>query len=338
MVYEKFIKKGGKVYGPYIYHSRRVDGKVVSEYQGSKKSFFKKFNFNSEKVKKIIILFLGICFLIFMVYFLIHLEKKSISGLTILELIYSEDNQTVLVQDQQGNNIVSLQFLNSLKSIVSDRIIEVKIKSYLPYNLNFTLDDITYYHKNGEVSNIFEEVDVKEKIINNEEWKIISQFELLAVEEKILKIDFSKLNLILPRKENISLEYDNQKITFSLDDLTEGKISVEITTIDETLSIQEENEIKIESANLSLTEEEKEILLEEFGTLNVEIIRQVVKDNVLIIGFEYGDSKEEHYYDYLLSEEIIKSRVEKDKIKLLKQRANVLLEKKNNSEMQVNII
>ncbi len=35
MVYKKFIKKGGRTYGPYIYHSRRVNGKVISEYHGS---------------------------------------------------------------------------------------------------------------------------------------------------------------------------------------------------------------------------------------------------------------------------------------------------------------
>ena len=34
MVYKRFIEKNGKTYGPYIYHSKKVDGKVVSEYQG----------------------------------------------------------------------------------------------------------------------------------------------------------------------------------------------------------------------------------------------------------------------------------------------------------------
>ena len=34
MAYEKYIKKNGKVYGPYLYHSKRVDGKVISEYRG----------------------------------------------------------------------------------------------------------------------------------------------------------------------------------------------------------------------------------------------------------------------------------------------------------------
>ena len=43
MAYEKYIKKDGRVYGPYIYHSKRVDGKVISEYHGQKKFDFIKF-------------------------------------------------------------------------------------------------------------------------------------------------------------------------------------------------------------------------------------------------------------------------------------------------------
>lgn len=36
MVYKKYIERGGKVYGPYIYHSRRENGKVITEYHGKK--------------------------------------------------------------------------------------------------------------------------------------------------------------------------------------------------------------------------------------------------------------------------------------------------------------
>ena len=43
MVYKKYIKKGGKIYGPYIYHSHRVNGKVVSDYRGVKKTNYKIF-------------------------------------------------------------------------------------------------------------------------------------------------------------------------------------------------------------------------------------------------------------------------------------------------------
>ena len=38
MAYKKYIERNGKIYGPYVYHSRRVNGKVVSEYRGPKKN------------------------------------------------------------------------------------------------------------------------------------------------------------------------------------------------------------------------------------------------------------------------------------------------------------
>ena len=41
MAYKRYIKKNGKVYGPYIYHSRKENGKVISEYQGKGRSSVK---------------------------------------------------------------------------------------------------------------------------------------------------------------------------------------------------------------------------------------------------------------------------------------------------------
>lgn len=34
MAYKKYIKKDGRIYGPYIYHSRKIKGRVTSEYLG----------------------------------------------------------------------------------------------------------------------------------------------------------------------------------------------------------------------------------------------------------------------------------------------------------------
>ncbi len=34
MVYKRYIKRGDKVYGPYIYSSKKKDGKVISTYHG----------------------------------------------------------------------------------------------------------------------------------------------------------------------------------------------------------------------------------------------------------------------------------------------------------------
>ncbi len=52
MAYKKYIKRDGKVYGPYIYHSHKVKGKVISEYLGKDEE--KKHN----KRKRILIFFI----------------------------------------------------------------------------------------------------------------------------------------------------------------------------------------------------------------------------------------------------------------------------------------
>ncbi len=43
MAYKKYIQRDGKLYGPYIYSSKRVDGKVISEYGGAAKKKSKKY-------------------------------------------------------------------------------------------------------------------------------------------------------------------------------------------------------------------------------------------------------------------------------------------------------
>lgn len=52
MVYKKYIKKNGKTYGPYIYQSRRVNGKVVSNYHGKGN-----LTFNYKKYKQFVWIF-----------------------------------------------------------------------------------------------------------------------------------------------------------------------------------------------------------------------------------------------------------------------------------------
>ena len=67
MVYERYIKRGEKIYGPYLYQSKRVSGKVISEYVGH--------SGKKESTKKL--LFLGVVGLIFILgFFLFSLTGK----------------------------------------------------------------------------------------------------------------------------------------------------------------------------------------------------------------------------------------------------------------------
>lgn len=81
MAYKKYIKRGGKIYGPYIYHSRRVDGKVVSEYRGTSKS--KKIPSGG---MKFVWIFLGILVLLGAFYFLVDGNRGGLTGYSVIDL------------------------------------------------------------------------------------------------------------------------------------------------------------------------------------------------------------------------------------------------------------
>ena len=78
MVYKKYIKKNGKIYGPYNYQSKRVDGKVVSEYVGPETS--------KKRINKIslLVVSLAIISVVFVLLF-IALEFNLFSGKVISE-------------------------------------------------------------------------------------------------------------------------------------------------------------------------------------------------------------------------------------------------------------
>jgi len=67
MAYKKYIIKNGKQYGPYTYHSKRVNGKVVSEYHGKKNEIGSNFNFGFNK--NYLWIFLGLIVAITLIYF-----------------------------------------------------------------------------------------------------------------------------------------------------------------------------------------------------------------------------------------------------------------------------
>ena len=77
MVYKKYIQKNGKLYGPYIYHSKRVGGKVISEYYGTKE---KNFNY-----KTFLFIFAGIVLLAALIFFFIF-STHRITGNVVLGL------------------------------------------------------------------------------------------------------------------------------------------------------------------------------------------------------------------------------------------------------------
>jgi len=79
MAYKKYIVKNGKVYGPYIYHSRRVNGKVISEYRGTNRKLnYKKYGFVGLGL-------LGLIVLVFLAVNFIEFDR-TITGQAVLDL------------------------------------------------------------------------------------------------------------------------------------------------------------------------------------------------------------------------------------------------------------
>ena len=99
MAYKKYIKRNGKLYGPYLYESKRVDGKVVSEYHGSdgikKTGVFKdssRRNLKERDYKKIFFIFMGAAILVVLIYFLAFSSQKKITGGAVLGLDVSYES------------------------------------------------------------------------------------------------------------------------------------------------------------------------------------------------------------------------------------------------------
>ena len=86
MVYKKYIKKDGKLYGPYIYESKRIDGKVVSQYHGSNNSF---------NIKKYAWIFVSIAIAGFLAYIFF---TANLTGLTGFATLSTEVNHTLMKQ------------------------------------------------------------------------------------------------------------------------------------------------------------------------------------------------------------------------------------------------
>lgn len=91
MSYKKYIKRDGKLYGPYIYKSKRIGNKVVSHYVGQEKNVGQKRNLPTKKI--FISILLGI-FLIGLFYAIFNLNFSFTGKVTLqTNSVYLEGEQ-----------------------------------------------------------------------------------------------------------------------------------------------------------------------------------------------------------------------------------------------------
>jgi len=157
----------------------------------------------------------------------------------------------------------------------------------------------------------------------------------LGNSRETLVIDLSDLNLIVEKQLKISLVYSEEEVV-SLEMPLGEKIIKDQTTEkpkeekNKTEEISKPVEEPVEVPYLALTDEEKAILLEEFGEdFSIETIRSEVFNERLIIGYKLREYKIEYSYDYPMDEEILELQMEADRIKWLKDIAQTLLQKEN---------
>ncbi|MBU2616234.1 MAG: hypothetical protein KKC19_03965, partial [Nanoarchaeota archaeon] len=136
MAYKKYIKRGGKIYGPYIYHSRREDGKVISEYHGTSKKAYK------PSYKKISLAFVGLLALIAITYLAFNIENVF-TGRAVMDIDaeYSEgiiSGQLILSHQNELTNSSRLVFENNGKTVF-----ETGLESFLYPEVYFNLIILT---------------------------------------------------------------------------------------------------------------------------------------------------------------------------------------------------
>lgn len=114
MVYKKYIKKDGKLYGPYIYESKRIGGKVVSEYHGPKKGI---------DIKKFDWIFISAILVLFFAYFLSLSNFGEIvpdfSGMTGSAILNSNVNSTEEQHNKSFAESESIQLIPENLQIIN---------------------------------------------------------------------------------------------------------------------------------------------------------------------------------------------------------------------------
>ena len=165
----------------------------------------------------------------------------------------------------------------------------------------------------------------------------------LREDTKTLNIDLSDLNLMLGEGDlKISLIYSEEELISLTTILQEGETSE--TQVKEGKEIVEEvveealeQEIIVIGSGIDLTEEERAILINEFGTRNINTIREEVYNGRLIIGSQLKDYKIEHSYEYPQNADDLKVQIEADRGRWLKDIA-ATLSRKASASQQVDII
>jgi hypothetical protein len=296
MVYKKYIKRDGKLYGPYLYHSRRVGGKVISEYRGTKRKI---------DYKKFIFIFFGVMFFAGLVYGVVSNRTRITGRVVDLDAQNPQISNLTITQLHEGDGLphkyeLNLGVLSSSNTTINytwgidcgdfyinNESLGIQYSGY---------DKLVEWHTTGECADAIVKISATGTAINQElvqsifnpEDRIITDINLISASENITE-------------ENNIIEKDEIRTD------TEDTIDSEI--IPETINVIEET--------LPLTENEKQILIDEFGNETVKSEVKLFEDRI-IVRYEFGEMWIKNSYDADLPKGELEEQMEDDRIKWLR--------------------
>ena len=150
--------------------------------------------------------------------------------------------------------------------------------------------------------------------------------EYLGENTKILSINLSNLGFIGKAGElKISLIHGNEEIVI-FSTILSSETNPEIVPEEKDKNSNTFYESQTQEVNEGLSEEENNILINEFGNQSVKVTNAEKTPEDIIVRFEIENYWVEHHYDSLISDESLKLKIEEERIRFLKDLANKFLE------------
>jgi len=227
MVYKKYIQRNGKTYGPYVYHSRRINGKVVSEYRGPEE------NQNKKKLWPILI----ISFLVIALASILFFSNSKSSGNVVLDIVGS-------LNDGDLSN-GKLNFVLSEGELIP-------------------IDSIVSIENNGTIweyrlKDLVENEKTSSGMFNLKSGQLLGNGEGFGIEGT--KIEYPVLTFQLTdASEETTIESNSTKVNSEKNDDENSSLDTEENILNETLSNNEENQTSEEQNNSKKSQ--KDILVE----------------------------------------------------------------------------
>ncbi|MGY4884482.1 MAG: hypothetical protein ACP5NZ_02785 [Nanobdellota archaeon] len=314
MAYKKYIQRNGKLYGPYLYESKRVDGKVVSEYHGSEEPKKSK-GVRVYNYKKILFLFLGVFILAVLIYFLITIPNyNKISG----NAVFGIDTSYIKGEPLDGILKLSLkegEFIPASSKVIFENLdksyefVLSDIISESPSDGNYYVEEISIqgngsgYGDEGK-KEIYPEVKFVLQVYNEAGEIVENPTEATPDEITTLEETFSEeVNSVEEETPDTSVPITGNSVKTSGGFLTSlfgmtGMVSMELQEeIEGTVSkdkpfvyeIKEGEKIELKPKSIIVNGEE----------ISDSTISLDIKDNLLTVTTEYSETEKGYGQEYL---------------------------------------